>query len=241
LPRTILIVDDHPSIREMVRIALEREGFQTREATNGAEALTSFRGAPADLIVLDISMPELDGLSVCREIRKFSTAPILFVSSRDEEVDRIIGLEIGGDDYLTKPFSPRELVARVKVILRRFDVSSNALKDAGAIKESSPEDTHATMSGAGVTLNLIRCEARWKDTPVVLTATEFAILKAMMRWPGKVWSRTELMDKAWDMATTVSDRTIDSHVRRLRQKFAAIGASPIETVHGFGYKLSDGR
>jgi two-component system OmpR family response regulator len=223
----ILIVDDHPNIREMVRFALEKDSFTTCEASNGAAALEMFHKRSPALVVLDVSMPELDGFEVCRQLRKVSKVPILFLSSRDEEIDRILGLELGGDDYLTKPFSPRELVARVKVILRRTQES-----------HEPPAPTLADVTNVGpLTLDFIRCEARWQDHVVILTATEFNILKVMMRRPGKVWSRQDLMDQAWDVATHVSDRTIDSHVRRLRQKFASVGAEPVATVHGFGYRL----
>ncbi|HEV8027037.1 MAG TPA: response regulator [Stellaceae bacterium] len=222
----ILIVDDDPAIREVVRFALDRAGFEIAQAGDGRSALEHFADVAPDLVVLDVLLPGLDGLDVCRELRRRSTVPILFLSSKDEEVDRIVGLEIGGDDYLVKPFSPRELVARVKVLLRR--AAASALPPA-----EGPVLRHGRL-----TLDLERARAAWDDREVALTATEFAILRTLLRRPGKVYSRDNLMDGAYGVGKVVSDRTIDSHVRRLRAKFAALGAEPIETLHGFGYKLS---
>ena len=180
---------------------------------------------PPDLIVLDISMPEMDGLEVCRELRRNSEIPILFLSSRDEEVDRVLGLELGGDDYLTKPFSPRELVARVKNILKRA---------APPVLKGPP--VRLWRRGA-VRADLEAYTVYWDDTAVPLTLTEFLILTTMLRRPEKVHGRDDLMDAVYD-EVTVSDRTIDSHIRRIRQKFADVGgAHVIETMHGIGYKL----
>ena len=227
---SVLIVDDDPSIREVVRIALARAGFQTIEAADGAAALTQAASSPPDLIVLDVTLPELDGTDVCRALRQRAVAqggrvPILFLSSRDEEVDRIIGLEIGGDDYLTKPFSPRELVARVRALLRRAaPPPAEAVPSAlahGRLRIDL-ESLRVTWSGAG---------------EVMLSATELGILRTLLARPGRVVSRDELMVRAYATSRVVSDRTIDSHIRRLRAKFAAIGAAPIETLPGFGYRL----
>jgi two-component system, OmpR family, response regulator len=221
----ILIVDDDPAIRDVVRFALVKAGFETIEAENGRVALEIFATAAPDLIVLDVTLPELDGTEICRRIRRDSTVPILFLSSRDEEIDRVLGLELGGDDYLVKPFSPRELVARIKAVLRRGPVTPSA-------------GPAMMLSHGALTLDLDAVRACWNGQEVALTATEFGILRTLMARPGKVYSRDSLMDGAYSIDKIVSDRTIDSHVRRLRAKFEAIGAAPIETLHGLGYKLA---
>lgn len=226
----VLIVDDDPSIREIVRIALTRAGFETIEAADGAAALAQAACTSPDLIVLDVMLPELDGTDVCRALRQRGAAeggrvPILFLSSRDEEVDRIIGLEIGGDDYLTKPFSPRELVARIRALLRRA-------------AQAAPEAPPATLAHGRLLLDQDSLRVTWSGAgEVALSATELGILRTLLARPGRVFSRDELMDRAYATSRVVSDRTIDSHIRRLRSKFAAIGAAPIETLPGFGYRL----
>lgn len=224
----ILVVDDDPHIREVVQFALDKEGFDTLEAGDGAQALERFATDQPDLIVLDITMPELDGTEVCRRIRQTSRTPIIFLSSRDDEIDRVLGLELGGDDYMSKPFSPRELVARVKAVLRRLE-DAKAPRDEGT----------AIMQHGRLSLNLDDFTGSWDDTQIVLTLTEFGIIRTLMQRPGKVYSRDDLMSSAYELSRIVSDRTIDSHVRRVRKKFADIGADPVETVHGIGYKLGD--
>jgi two-component system OmpR family response regulator len=219
----ILIVDDDPHIREVLRFALEKEGFTVSEAENGAQALEHFERAPADLVVLDILMPDMDGTEVCRRLRRKYTTPIVFLTSRDDEVDRILGLELGGDDYVTKPFSVRELVARVRAILRR-----------GRATESTNDQP---LVCGRLRLDPEQFKGWWDGRELVLTVTEFGILRTLLRRPGKVFARDELMSAAYDFHNVVSDRTIDSHVRRLRAKLAAAGGDPIETVHGVGYKL----
>lgn len=227
----ILIVDDDPHIREVVKFALEKAGFRTAGAATGLEAVTLFDELQPDLLVLDILMPEMDGTEVCRSIRSRSSVPILFLSSRDEEVDRIVGLELGGDDYVTKPFSPRELVARVKAILRRTDPSS-ARDGNGPGGQNSSELQHGLLK-----LDLDRFQAFWGERKVTLTVTEFNLVRTLMGFPGKVFSRDELMSGAYSFDNIVTDRTIDSHVRRVRRKFGDAGGDPVETVHGLGYKL----
>ena len=181
-------------------------------------------GAP-DLIVLDISLPEMDGLDVCREIRKISNVPILFLSSRDEEIDRIIGLEIGGDDYVSKPFSPRELIARIKVILKR------------TAPVEVTEEADALSVGA-VSLWAAQHRVEFSGGPVELTATEFQIVRTFLRRPQIVRDRNAIIDAAYADNIHVSDRTVDSHIRHIRLKFQEAGCSSIiETVHGVGYKL----
>ena len=222
----ILIVDDDPHIREVLRFALEKDGFSVVEAANGAQALARHAAERPDLIVLDILMPEMDGTEVCRRLRRDHATPIVFLSSRDDEVDRILGLELGGDDYVTKPFSPRELVARVRAVLRR---------GTPAVTEGdSPVSAHGRLR-----LDAERFKAWWAETEITLTVTEFGILRTLLRRPGKVYSREELIGAAYDFHNVVSDRTVDSHVRRLRAKLAVAGADPVETVHGVGYKLGN--
>jgi two-component system OmpR family response regulator len=219
----VLIADDEPNIREVISFALERAGFATLTARNGAEALQQFRRGAVDLLILDIGMPEMDGLEVCRQIRKTSEVPILFLSARDEEIDRVLGLEIGGDDYVTKPFSARELIARVNVILKRA---------RGAAKAP------AAMSHGRVRLDAARHGVWFGEAAITLTALEFEILAAFMARPEMVFSREQLMEAAYGAGTYVSDRTIDSHIRNLRAKFAETGcASIVETVHGVGFRL----
>ena len=223
----ILVVDDDESLREVVRYALDRAGFAVREAPDGVQALQSVRQNPPDLIVLDVLMPEMDGLEVCRQIRRDSQVPIVFLSSRDEELDRILGLELGGDDYLTKPFSPRELVSRVKAVLRRS-------KNTGA---SEDEDI---LHVGPIHMNSDRHRV-WVDgdgrLEVSLTVTEFRLLRVLLRRPGRVYTRDELVQRAYPGNHHVSDRTLDSHVRRIRAKFREHGLDPVETVHGLGYRL----
>jgi len=230
-PRLILIADDDPHIREVVRFALENAGFLTVQAADGRETVERFLSSGPDLLILDIIMPEMDGTEVCRQIRLHSATPIIFLSSRDEEVDRIVGLELGGDDYVTKPFSPRELVARVRAVLRRAEKSQTTIDSAG-----KPSPAKLLRHGC-LELDLDRFEAHWAGKPVVLTITEFGIVRALLSHPGKVFTRDELMSTAYTYDNIVTDRTIDSHVRRVRRKFAQAGADPIETVHGLGYRL----
>src|ERR1700760_3906210 len=195
------------------------------EARDGKEALARFAAEAPDLIVLDIGMPELDGLDVCRQIRKGSDVPILFLTARDEEIDRILGLEIGGDDYVTKPFSPRELVARVNVILRR-----------SAPRE--PDAKSAVLLHGKLSLDPTRHIATFAGTPLRLTAIEFGILRAFLPRPTPLFSREQIMAAAYQLNIQVSDRTIDSHVRNIRAKLAAVNCdSVIETIHGVGFKL----
>ena len=219
----LLVVEDDPGIADVTVFALERAGHVVRHVADGEAALKAVAREAPDLIVLDVGLPGLDGLGVCREVRRSSDVPILFLSARDEEIDRVLGLEIGGDDYVTKPFSPRELVARVRVILRRMN--------------GAPAQDAAVRHGR-LDLDAARHEAAWDGTPLSLTATEFALLRTLSARPGMVFSRGQLMDAAYEGNIHVSDRTIDSHVRNLRGKLAeAGGEGAIETVHGVGFKL----
>jgi two-component system, OmpR family, response regulator len=223
----ILVVDDDPHIRDVISFALEKAGMTIETARDGGEALTLFQRRPPDLIVLDVGMPDTDGLAVCREIRKSSDVPILFLSARDDEIDRIVGLEIGGDDYVTKPFSPREIVARVNVILRR----------AVAAAVPSAQDETALSHGA-LTLRPLQHAAAFAGHALDLTAIEFAILKVFLARGSIVFSRDQIMTAAYGANISVSDRTIDSHVRNIRAKLARLGCdSVIETVHAVGFRL----
>lgn len=218
----VLVVDDDPRLRELVRLALERAGFAVQTAGDGAAALTAAaRGAP-DLIVLDVGLPEMDGFEACRRIRARSEVPILFLTARDDEVDRILGLELGADDYVTKPFSPRELTARVKAILKRAK--------GGAGPERLRQGRLALDQGTR--------HCRVDAAEVALTATEFRLLAVVMAAAPRLVSRAEMVAAIWGAQSAVSDRTLDSHLRNLRRKLAEAGcAEAIETVHGQGVRL----
>lgn len=223
----VLVVDDDPHIRHILRFALERDGFAVAEAADGAAALAAVADQAPDILVLDVTMPEIDGTEVCRRLRRTSDVPVIFLSSRDEEVDRILGLELGGDDYVTKPFSPREVVARVRAVLRR--------RAAAPVAEAPAP---AEMARGALRLLPDSHQAFWGAEEVVLTVTEFALLRCLAAHPGRVFTRDALMDVAYPDRRVVSDRTIDSHIRHIRAKFAALGAEPIGTVHGLGYRFS---
>jgi two-component system OmpR family response regulator len=221
----VLVVDDDSHIREVIRFALEKAGYHVEEAADGAAALNSFGARPFDVVVLDIVMPEPDGIEVCRRLRESSEVPILFLSSRDEELDRVLGLEIGADDYVTKPFSPRELVARVKALLRRA--------------RPRPALPPERLTRGALSMDLARHQCFWGTTEVILTVTEFALLQTLLRTPGRVYNRNELVDRAYGHGHVITDRTVDSHIRRIRKKLKTLGADPIETVYGVGYKLKE--
>jgi two-component system OmpR family response regulator len=230
----ILLIDDDPRIRDIVRFALAREGFAVVEAADGAQGLARARAETPDLVILDIMMPEMDGTEVCRQLRSGGDrTPIIFLSSRDEEIDRVLGLELGGDDYVGKPFSPRELVSRVKAVLRRSTAPGPAAP--------GPATKPAALQHGRLRLDLDGFAAYWDETAVVLTVTEFALLRTLAQHPNKVFTRDSLMDGAYPDERYVNDRTVDSHIRRLRAKFLAAGGEPIETVHGLGYRLGSCR
>jgi two-component system OmpR family response regulator len=224
----VLIVDDEKRIREVVEYALQKNGYRVSSVADGLSALSAALSDPPDLVVLDVMLPGLDGLEVCRRIRSQRLTPILFLSARADEVDRIVGLELGGDDYLVKPFSPRELVARVRAVLRRFELGAEPREPAVRL-----------LRHGQFTLDPERHEASYAGARVALTATEFAVLAALIERPGIVLSRTQLLQRAYADDLHVTERTLDSHVRRIRAKFRAVGGDPIATVHGVGYKASD--
>lgn len=228
MPRTVLLVDDDPHIRQVLAFAFAKAGMQVVEATDGVEALARAADYAPDLVVLDINMPAMDGLEVCRRLRAEGEVPILFLSSRDEEIDRVLGIELGADDYVVKPFSPREVVARSNAILRR-----TGGRDNGEAPATACHITHGLL-----TLDSDAWEARWGTQEVVLTVTEFGILKALASAPGRIFTRDKLIDQLRGPGFAVTDRTIDSHIRNLRRKFSEVGGVDlIETRTGVGYRL----
>ena len=223
----VLLVDDDAHIREVVRFALEKAGHRVSDAADGREALERFEQLHPDLIILDIIMPEDDGLQVCRKIRATSSLPIIFLSSRDDELDRVLGLELGADDYVTKPFSPRELVARVAAVLRR------------AAGEPPRPDTKERLQHGELEMDLRRHTCTLEGKAIVLTVTEFALLQVLMAGPGRVLSRAQLVQQAYGDGHYITERTVDSHVRRIRKKLDDQDGALIETVYGVGYKLRE--
>ncbi|MFZ1814747.1 MAG: response regulator transcription factor [Rhizobiaceae bacterium] len=222
----VLIADDDPHICEVVAFAIEAAGMKTLVVHDGRAAIEATLRNKPNLVILDVGMPELDGLDVCREVRRTNDVPILFLSARDEEIDRILGLELGADDYVTKPFSPRELVARVKSILKRVS------------KSSGTTEKSAVLQRGGLILDAAMHRAELGGNALELTALEFSIMRALLEAAGRVLSREAILETAYDFNMHVSDRTIDSHVRNIRTKGAALGCgSLVETVHGVGFRI----
>lgn len=227
---TIALVDDEENIRETVGFALRREGYQVDIYEDGAAAWEQLETTLTDVVVLDITMPRMDGLDLCRRLRHLSESlPIIFLTSRDEEFDRVLGLELGADDYLCKPFSMRELMARVKVLFRRLALE----------KQSGEAADEKILEACELLLDLRRYTAHLQGQPVSLTVTEFMILHALVRHPGHVKTRQHLMQEGYPHDTYVSDRTIDSHIKRLRRKLSQVAPQfdRIETVYGLGYRF----
>ena len=218
---TILIVDDEPSIVELARLYLEREGFRVEVADDGRAALEQVERLKPDLVVLDVMLPGLDGFGVCREIRRKQETPILMLTARTEDADKIVGLELGADDYLTKPFNPRELAARVKAILRRAQGSQRPTR---------------VLELAGLRMDLDRREVTVHDEPVTLRTKEFGLLQTLLENHGIVLERERLLEIVWGYDFFGETRTVDVHVMHIRDKIAGSGAS-IETIRGIGYKL----
>ena len=233
MKQSIALVDDDRNILTSVSMALETEGFEVRTFTDGASALQGLTSNPVDLAVLDIKMPRMDGLELLTKLRSHSNMPILFLTSKDDEVDELLGLKIGADDYIKKPFSQRLLLERIRTILRRH-ATVEATND-----ESKEVD--ATLIRGDLTLDSSRHLCAWKHKAVELTVTEFLIVKALAARPGYVKSRDQLMDAAYGEHIYVDDRTIDSHIKRLRRKFKAIDDEfgQIETLYGIGYRYRD--
>jgi len=231
-PATIALVDDDRNILASVSMTLEAEGFEVRTYVDGDSALRGLSARPADLAILDIKMPRMDGMELLQKLRKTTDLPVIFLTSKDEEVDEILGLRMGADDYVTKPFSQRLLIERIRTLLRRADGAG--LTDDG---EAEP----AIVRG-DLTLDPSRHLCAWKGDEVNLTVTEFLILKALALRPGHVKNRDQLMDAAYGEHIYVDDRTIDSHIKRIRKKFKAVNDDfdHIETLYGIGYRYRDG-
>jgi two-component system catabolic regulation response regulator CreB len=229
MSKTILIVEDETAIADSIAYALRTDGFTPQHVTLGEQALAAMRGpdVPA-LVLLDVGLPDMSGLEVCRKLRQFSEAPVIFLTARSDEIDRIVGLEIGADDYVTKPFSPRELVARVRVILRRVAPPSTAATPA-------PQATPGRL----FTLHAEQARILFRGRALDLTRYEYLLLKALIEHPGHVLSRAQLMDRVWTDAPDTLDRTVDAHVKSLRAKLRQIddSADPIQTHRGMGYSL----
>ena len=228
---TIALVDDDRNILTSVQIALEAEGFRVRTYGDGASALAGLTREPPDLAILDIKMPRMDGMEVLRRLRQDSALPVIFLTSKDDEVDEVLGLKLGADDYIRKPFSQRLLIERIRAVLRR--AAARGGEDGG------PREP--VMVRGDLVLDPVRHLCTWKGAEIALTVTEFLILKALAQRPGHVKSRDQLMDAAYDDQVYVDDRTIDSHIKRLRKKFKAVDPDfgAIETLYGVGYRYGE--
>jgi two-component system, OmpR family, alkaline phosphatase synthesis response regulator PhoP len=227
-PGSVLVVDDEPKVCELLRAYLERSGFAVTCAGDGHTAIAEVDRRHPDIVLLDLNLPGMDGIEVCKTLRKTSDVPIIMLTARDEEADRIVGLELGADDYVTKPFSPREVVARVKAVLRRRDTAST--------------DRKPVVVGE-VTVDPSRYEVTYRGKPVRLTAREFAIVEHLARNAGHVYSRTQLLDQVFGIDFEGYERTIDAHIKNIRQKLVEASpdaSTPLTTVRGVGYKLEAG-
>ena len=225
--RKILLVEDEPSIADNILYALKTEGFAPTWCQTGQEGLEAFAQQTFALVVLDVGLPDIDGFELCKKLRARSAVPIIFVTARKDEIDRVVGLEIGADDYVVKPFAPRELTARVKAILRRTDSSSLPPSQSPSVRMFSIDEE--------------RCEIRYCGRPLHLSRYEFRLLKVLVQKPGRVYSRDQLMELAWEEPDTAVDRTVDAHIKMLRAKLRAIrdDEDPIRTHRGLGYSLRD--
>src|SRR3954467_11600603 len=229
---TIALVDDDRNILTSVSIALQAEGFATRLYSDGETALKALAGNPPDLAVLDVKMPRMDGMELLRRLRETSDLPVIFLTSKDEEIDEALGLSLGADDYVTKPFSQRLLIARIRAILRRAELR--------AAPEEAREEPGLIERGR-LAMDPARHRVSWDGKDVTLTVTEFLILEALAQRPGVVKSRNQLMDVAYQDDIYVDDRTIDSHIKRMRRKFRAVDGEfgAIETLYGVGYRFGE--
>jgi DNA-binding response OmpR family regulator len=226
--RSILVVDDEPKIVQIARDYLEHAGFAVVTARDGKTALASFRASNPDLVVLDLGLPEMDGLDVTRALRKDSNVPIIMLTARGEETDKLVGLELGADDYVTKPFSPKELVARVRAVLRRGDAAS---ANAGA----------EIIRSDDLTLDIPRMSVTVGERSVVVTPTEFQLLATLARQPGRIFTRAQLLDAVRGVAFESYERAIDAHIKNIRRKIEPDPHAPLYvlTVYGVGYKFAD--
>lgn len=238
--KVIALVDDDRNILTSVSIALQTEGFATRVYSDGASALKALRDQPPDLAILDIKMPQMDGLELLRELRKTSDMPVIFLTSKDEESDEALGLSLGADDYIAKPFSQRLLIARAHAILRRADFTAPPpeMDQPETSEEASPG---GIMRRGRLSIDPDRHRVTWDGEPVSLTVTEFLILEALAARPGLIKTRNQLMDAAYSDDVFVDDRTIDSHIKRMRRKFRKVDREfgAIETLYGAGYSFGE--
>ena len=233
MPSTIALVDDDRNILESVSMTLEAEGFSVVTFNDGATALSALSIKPVDLVVLDIKMPRMDGIEVLRRLRKVQDMPVIFLTSKDDEIDQLLGLKMGADDYIPKPFSQRILIERIRAVLRRTDgTSESGLGSA---------DKSAKLVQGALVLDPARHLCQWQGHEVRLTVTEFLILQSLATRPGLVKSRDQLMDAAYGEQIYVDDRTIDSHIKRLRKKIKSVDQtfSNIETLYGLGYRFNE--
>ena len=239
--QTIALVDDDRNILTSVSIALEAEGYKVETYTDGASALDGLLQRPPQLAIFDIKMPRMDGMELLRRLRQKSDLPVIFLTSKDEEIDQLFGLKMGADDFITKPFSQRLLVERVKAVLRRGSSREPGSTPGAAAPKSGAVQSKSLERGQLV-MDQERHTCTWKGMPVTLTVTEFLILHALALRPGVVKSRDALMDAAYDEQVYVDDRTIDSHIKRLRKKFkmADNDFDMIETLYGVGYRFREG-
>ena len=238
--QTIALVDDDRNILTSVSIALEAEGYKVETYTDGASALDGLLARPPQLAIFDIKMPRMDGMELLRRLRQKSDIPVIFLTSKDEEIDELFGLKMGADDFITKPFSQRLLVERVKAILRRAS-SREAAASAATGTPKAGEVTARSLERGQLVMDQERHTCTWKGEPVTLTVTEFLILHSLAQRPGVVKSRDSLMDAAYDEQVYVDDRTIDSHIKRLRKKFKMVDTDfdMIETLYGVGYRFRE--
>lgn len=229
--QTIALVDDDKNILTSVTMTLEAEGFKVRTYADGAEALRGLTAQPPDLVVLDIKMPRLDGMEVLQRLRKTSAMPVIFLTSKDDEVDELLGLRMGADDYITKPFSQRLLIERIRALLRRGEIARDAADNGSS----------QMVTRGDLMLDPARHACTWKGQNVALTVTEFLILKALASRPGHVKNRDQMIDAAYGENIYVDDRTIDSHIKRLRRKFRELDSEfgHIETLYGVGYRYRE--
>lgn len=237
----VLLVDDEPSLIEAVGLSLRREGFTVSIATSGPNALSAARASTPDIVVLDVMLPGLDGLAVCRELRANSNVPILLLSARGEEVDRIIGLEIGADDYMTKPFAMRELIARIRAMLRRSRMPAMVTADPAKVEPVPPPPADDVIHVGDLEIDAPRRRVRCNGADISLKPKEFDLLYRLAQQPGVVLSRDMLLRTVWGYEFPVDTRTVDVHMRWLRQKLEVDPSAPrlLETVRGVGYRLVD--
>ncbi|MCB1100414.1 MAG: two-component system response regulator CreB [Verrucomicrobiae bacterium] len=233
----ILVVEDEPSIAENITYALETEQFEFKWCATAQSGLDAWRSEPFDLAILDIGLPDMDGFEVCREIRKTSTMPIIFLTARETEIDRVVGLEMGGDDYVVKPFSPRELTARVKAVLRRT-IAIDPTAAAAPTRSKSPQ----RCEQSGFHIDEERMEIHYHHQKLELTRYEHRLLVALANRPGRVWTRMQLMEQAWEEPDTAMERTVDAHIKTLRAKLRHAcpdADDPIRTHRGTGYSMRE--